>query len=117
MGSHISSQLLQFCCYFTSFFLSLSFEGKLVNDEWSVGKTQEVNFCGPLERRAQLPVNLKVGIVQRDQPVGGSPSIACWGPFQHVNGIPVSDQHTFTSEVRFYLHQLIYLQQLKEMSI
>lgn len=64
-----------------------------------------------LERRDQnLPVNLKVRVVQGDQPIGGRPAVAGRGPFQHVDRIPVSDQHALTSEVRFYLHQLIYLQ-------
>lgn len=75
------------------------------------GKKIVGRFLWPAGKKGSiLPVNLKVGIVQSDQPIGGSPSVACWGPFQHINRIPVSDQHAFTSEVCFYLHQFIYLQ-------
>lgn len=82
------------------------------------GKDAVSEFLGSARKKGSiLPVNLKVGIVERDQPIGGRPSVACRGPFQHINRIPVSDQHAFTSEVRFYLHQFIHLQQLKERSI
>lgn len=62
-------------------------------------------------------MNLKVGVVQGDKPISGSPSVASGGPLQHVNGVPVSHQHPFTPEVGFHLHQLIHLQQEKKSSV